>query len=560
MKNKNKYKNLSILPSISTQINTINDDKLSSSNTLITSTTFLTNSSDDINFALHQIKKLKNDLNLSLKHPKKIWENTPENIYQSHGQNNHILLNNIHLKTKEYNKIDPIKRIDWANQRYYTNQQASKIFDSLQILKQSQTKNESKKYSKTPYTDLKTFTQQSKEICLNNMFIDILLDEKKKINDEIDKKNFVLQQELKNLDKDIELFDEFKIKLNRKNKLIEKQLLKAQNENKRLFENKRKLNSEHKMLLDEMEKTIRSIINMKHYATFTNKILDGKLIDENEINENSNLKLEIKNNKELEMEEFCEILEKSFENLELKNKEELDEENFYYMYIIMEDKILHNIRIKENFDYEIRDIKNEFENVVEIELFKKIKLFEDEYKMFSKEKRKLEKEINNINFTINNFYQYCEDLIFNFESSVMTTKELNEYKNELNKNDVFKTISCLTNKLNSMEKLINFHINNLEEFEKEDSILFNDICIKTKKAIRMELYLKNVQQERINLELKRKEFENKLNQNFITGRGRDKLPVPPKILELRKKYEKKLLPNTDEEKLENDIKNLLYYH
>ena len=78
--------------------------------------------------------------------------------------------------------------------------------------------------------------------------------------------------------------------------------------------------------------------------------------------------------------------------------------------------------------------------------------------------------------------------------------------------------------------------------------------------MRYALYLKNIKQERINLENKRKSFENKFKQNFITGRGRDKLPVPPKILELRKKYEKKLLPNTDEEKLENDINNLLYYH
>lgn len=552
----NNFTNVSILPSISTQFS--NNKSPTHTNTSI-STTFLTNSSDDINFTLNQIKKLKSDLNLSLKHPKKIWEITPENIYENHGKNNHYLLNNIHLKTKDYNKIDPIKRIDWANQRYYSNEQASKIFDSLQILKQSQRKNESKKYSKTPYTDLKTFTQQSKEICLNNMFIDIMLDEKKRINDEIEEKNYVLQKELKNLNKDIELFDNYKMIINKKNKNIEKQLLKVQNENKKLFEIKRKLNSEHRILLDEMEKTIRSIINMKHYATFTNNILDGKIVNEEE-NENNDLKIEIKNNKELELEEFCQTLEKNFENFELKNKEDLDEDNFYYMFLIMENKILNNIKIKENYDYEIKDIKNEFKNVVEIELLNKLKLIEEEYQMFLKEKRKLEKEINDINYTKNNFFQYCEELLFNFEASIMTPKEINNYKNEFNKNNILKSIPMITNKLNSLENLINFHINNLNECEKEDSLLLNDVCVKNKKALRIELYLKNIKQERINLELKRKSFENKLNQNFMTGRGRDKLPVPPKILELRKKYEKKLLPNTDEEKLIDDINNLLYYH
>ena len=553
MKNSNIYnniKNVSILPSISTQFNSKNSP--TETNTTI-STTFLTNSSDDINFALNQVKKLKSDLNLSSKSPKKIWEIIPENIYESHGKNNHCILSNIHLKTKDYNKIDPIKRIDWANQRYYSNEQASKIFDSLQILKQSQRKSENKHL----YTDLKTFTQQSKEICLNNMFIDIMLDEKKKINDEIEEKNYVLQKELKNLNKDIELFDNYKIKINKKNKNIEKQLLKVQNENKKLFEIKRKLNSEHRILLDEMEKTIRNIINMKHYATFTNKILDGKIINEEDEN---NLKIEIKNNKELELEEYCQTLEKNFENFELKNKEELDVDNFYYMYIIMENKILKNIKIKENYDYEINDIKNEFNNVVEIDLLNKIKLMEDEYQMFLKEKIKLDKEINNINYTKNNYFQYCEELLFDLESSIITSKELNSYKNEFTKNNIFKTITVLTNKINSLENLINFHIDNLNEYEKEDSLLFNDICIKNKKALRYALYLKNIKQERINLENKRKSFENKFKQNFITGRGRDKLPVPPKILELRKKYEKKLLPNTDEEKLENDINNLLYYH
>ena len=550
----NHFTNVSILPSISTQFS--NNKSPTQTNTSI-STTFLTNSSDDINFALNQIKKLKSDLNLSLKHPKKIWEITPENIYENHGQNNHNLLTNIHLKTKDYNKIDPIKRIDWANQRYYTNEQASKIFDSLQILKQSQRKNESKKYSKTPYTDLKTFTQQSKEICLNNMFIDLILEEKKKINDEIEEKNYVLQKELKNLNKDIELFDNFKMKLNKKNKTIEKQLLKVQNENKKLFEIKRKLNSEHRILLDEMEKTIRSIINMKHYATFTNNILDGKIVNEEE---NENLKMEIKNNKELELEEFCQTLEKNFENFELKNKEDLDEDNFYYMFLMMENKILNNIKIKENYDYELKDIKNEFKIVVEIDLLKKLKLIEDEYQMYLKEKIKLEKEINDINYTKNNFFQYCEELLFDFETSILTSKEINNYKNEFNKNNILKTIPMITNKLNSLENLINFHINNLNECEKEDALLLNDVCVKNKKALRIELYLKNIKQEKINLELKRKSFENKLNHNFMTGRGRDKLPVPPKILELRKKYEKKLLPNTDEEKLIDDINNLLYYH
>ena len=546
----NNIKNVSILPSISTQFNSKNSP--TETNTTI-STTFLTNSSDDINFALNQVKKLKSDLNLSSKSPKKIWEIIPENIYESHGKNNHCILSNIHLKTKDYNKIDPIKRIDWANQRYYSNEQASKIFDSLQILKQSQRKNENKRL----FTDLKTFTQQSKEICLNNMFIDLILEEKKKINDEIEEKNYVLQKELKNLNKDIELFDNFKMKLNKKNKTIEKQLLKVQNENKKLFEIKRKLNSEHRILLDEMEKTIRNIINMKHYATFTNKILDGKIINEEDEN---NLKIEIKNNKELELEEYCQTLEKNFENFELKNKEELDEDNFYYMYIIMENKILNNIKIKENYDYEINDIKNEFKDVVEIDLLNKIKLMEDEYQMFLKEKIKLDKEINNINYTQNNYYQYCEQLLFDLESSIITSKELNSYKNEFTKDNVFKTITVLTNKINSLENSINFHIDNLNEYEKEDSLLFNDICYKNKKALRYALYLKNIKQERINLENKRKSFENKFKQNFITGRGRDKLPVPPKILELRKKYEKKLLPNTDEEKLENDINNLLYYH
>ena len=546
----NNIKNVSILPSISTQFNSKNSQ--TETNTTI-STTFLTASSDDINFALNQVRKLKSDLNLSSKSPKKIWEITPENIYESHGKNNHCILSNIHLKTKDYNKIDPIKRIDWANQRYYSNEQASKIFDSLQILKQSQRKNENKRL----FTDLKTFTQQSKEICLNNMFIDLILEEKKKINDEIEEKNYVLQKELKNLNKDIELFDNFKMKLNKKNKTIEKQLLKVQNENKKLFEIKRKLNSEHRILLDEMEKTIRNIINMKHYATFTNKILDGKIINEED---EKNLKIEIKNNKELELEEYCQTLEKNFENFELKNKEELDEDNFYYMYIIMENKILNNIKIKENYDYEINDIKNEFKDVVEIDLLNKIKLMEDEYQMFLKEKIKLDKEINNINYTQNNYYQYCEQLLFDLESSIITSKELNSYKNEFTKDNVFKTITVLTNKINSLENSINFHIDNLNEYEKEDSLLFNDICYKNKKALRYALYLKNIKQERINLENKRKSFENKFKQNFITGRGRDRLPVPPKILELRKKYEKKLLPNTDEEKLENDINNLLYYH
>jgi len=68
--------------------------------------------------------------------------------------------------------------------------------------------------------------------------------------------------------------------------------LKLINENKNAIEREKQLSIENKMILDEFEKTIKMIMNLKNYTFFVHfvlgvdiKTIDGKIINENNLNE-----------------------------------------------------------------------------------------------------------------------------------------------------------------------------------------------------------------------------------------------------------------------------------
>ena len=520
--------------------------------------TFLTSTSDDILFATHQVDKINRIGWLNSLNKLKPWERiSNSNIYSKHGKTNISLIKNIKKKVK---KTD-FKDFNWSSQNYYNQNQLDKIFDGIQIVKQVKTKDETKKLSKDPYLDLYNFTKQSREICANNMFLDLMKEERKKYNNIIKETNDALERETNNLNNDIKIFEKFKESVKEKGRKIENILNKLINDNKKLFEKQKKYNQEHRSILDEIEKIIRIILNMKHYVLFTNNLLGG---DKNFLKENLIEKLEIKNNREKEIEEACELLFKDFDkvifddNYNSEIKESLnDDSKLITVFKIMEDNILKNLNQKEEYFKQKQFLMENNELNLKY-LNHKIKIAEEEYKIYLKEKNILLNEIENIsiNNENNNFSLICIDFINNINNEIKKYENKNKNKKKKEEEFDFNVKTNIENIYKYLEKLetnVNNNISNLNKFENEDFKLFSEICENVKKNNRFNKFLIEKQKLFEEAELKKYKLQQKHNNIVILGRSRWKNPIPPKILG-KFKIKKEIIVEDNEDKYE-----MVYY-
>ena len=535
--------------------------KLTSSSTK--ENTFLTSTSDDILFATHQVDKINRIGWLSELNKLKPWERiNNSNIYSKHGKTNISLVRNIKKKVKKNN----IKDFNWSSQNYYSQNELDKIFDGMQIVNQVKTKDETKKLSKDPYLDLYSFTKQSREICANNMFLDLMKEERKKYNNIIKETNDALVRETNNLNNDIKIFENFKESVKEKGRKIENILNKLINDNKKLFEKQKKYNQEHRSILDEIEKIIRIILNMKHYVLFTNNLLGG---DKNFLKENLIEKLEIKNNREKEIEDACNLLFKDFERIIIDDdynseiKESLnDDSKLITVFKIMEDNILKNLNQKEEY-FKQKQFFMENNELNLKYLNQKIKNAEEQYEIYLNEKNNLLNEIENISFNNekNNFTKNCIDLINNINNEIKNYENKNKIKNKKKEDEeedyenihIKSIIENIFKYLEKIEMNVNNHIFNLNIFENENFKLFTEICEDVKKHNRFNKIL--IEKQKLFEEVERKNYklQQKHNNILILGRSRWKNPIPPKILE-KFRVKKEINVEEKEEKYE-----MVYY-
>ena len=119
-----------------------------------------------------------------------------------------------------------------------------------------------------------TFVNDNKEISLKNFLLNLLQNERTSINNN----ELLVAQALKasevKLDKDKRVFEEFaeKEKEIKRNKI--KRLEELEENNRQLALTKKKLQQEHKQIMDEIDRTVKIIINYKSNASFVHTVLE----------------------------------------------------------------------------------------------------------------------------------------------------------------------------------------------------------------------------------------------------------------------------------------------
>ena len=383
----------------------------------------------------------------------------------------------------------------------------------------------------------------NKEISLKNYLIGLLKEKRTDINEKERNIEKALKQSENQLDRDTKEFIDFVEATKRRLKLEDDEYVKYRNLHEQAESIYRKESSEYKKLLEDLERTVKSINVLRGYGTFVYKVLGTEFwfSDIKEVDPRLRNYEEVANN----------ILNKYNNIINNGNQDIINDEALLIIkFKEFEDKVIKDLESKESVDKEITYIKKNYNNEIE-ELKKREKDFRNEVKRVNREKKDLflnnQKAMPQQSEELDVYMKY----IFQLGQAIgCVDKKFNKGK----KNNISDYITLAQDTLKvlaDIEKEINGYINEIEKIE-----IFGDK--KLIYAIEQERKKDNKREKQLELKLNQEELEKKKRQKAV---GRAKRLVikgrkVPKEYPIIKKKKKKNEDNKN--KKDNDF-DMLYY-
>ena len=432
---------------------------------------------DDAIFALSEIRNMDNKIAKRI-NKNLIWKEKMNNIYDICSSKNRNDIKEVKKRVRQNlsGMNSKLKKEIYKN-AFFPEEKIDVINDAQDIMNKIknaiiQEKKINKRFNYYNKIDLYTFTKQNRDICLKNIFINLIKDESNKITKKENQINKALEEAKNDFLKDINVFEEFRNKKKKSYRDQEIKLEEAMKKNKIIIEQLKKCSSEMHGTRDEIDKNIRDIILYKMYADFIHQIIPK---DENMKNVSME-KIELLNKeKDLEIiaknlvKEFSfllgdyqfsfsddlnnpQILTSLFNSIESNIINSMEERDLIIKEILRNRKIyekeLNNLKTKVESDKkELDDLNKEVilkNNIISPKKdFQKI-LDENNKHIYTiyKELNKLikqKKDIQNINIcseTINMLHQIEDKLLFLFGEM----DEIKEKEKDNNSDGVFKSI------------------------------------------------------------------------------------------------------------------------
>ena len=528
---KKAFSSLVVLPKISNS-NLMNISNIKSGNlNKSKKETFLTITTDDIGFAMDQNNIIEKKILNIKKLGSKPWETSTDNdIYNPYWTRNRNIIRQIKDTIKSDGNKFNVSTI--KSYKKYFRQKTQNIFINYSTAKNYKFKDELKmKYSQLNINPAGLISN-IKKICYNNFVLDLIKEERSKINTKEIGYQKALNYEEKILRNDIKSFEEYKSQEKEKLKKLELELLKKISENSSLFEViKLKLN-EHRMTLAEIRKYLKSIIKLKGYGVFLYKIFgfDYKNLEKIDIGDEKIL------SNELSEAEVLKIIKKMFSQKSLlfsKSHDELvdllknDPLKIYTVINNKEKIIIKFLNEKENINYERNINMQNFRKEIQV-YEKKFNEYMDEYLIYLTEFEKENEKVQLIspNQKILEFNNYLIDLYNDIKTYLIgdeKTKKINKDDVLIYRNLVIPTIK----ELKSKEIYINKLIEEMTFYEEHDKAIFSKFLNKRK----IENKAKKIRQEKEILKIKENKRNDKIlekiNQIIITGKYKYN---PPNII------------------------------
>ena len=404
--------------------------------------------------------------------------------------------------------------------------------------------------------NMKAFVSKNKELCLDNLLINIINKENKNLkeNFEIRKKNVEnFEKTITKDEKDFELNSMKQKKLYYKTNEL---LTKIHGENSNLIKLYYELISKTKVLEDEIFKMVEQIESLRIYAKFVTKILggndklfDGELIPDYENTNKPDINLLIKkvydkygnllSNRKLSMTANTYYTinneEKNNNNVDLNNPDEdtIEEEvdidllnDPIFMirkFKDMEDKILNYVDKQDIFlKYANKEYYSNEQTLKDLRL--RIVKLEKELEYSKKNLIDFKNMIYGNNFKEDEnkeYYNLTKELCqYIFENIGNNSKK---FQNNIDIFELHDDVTKCMNLLFKNEKDVNEYINNLEINEKKDKKFFNEVMNQRREEIKFSHQNKN----RENLNVVDNTKANKVHQKFYKIIIKSKRSEPP---------------------------------
>ena len=483
------------------------------------------NLTDDDYFAMASIQKIDSTIKKRV-NKELIWKEKHQNIYDIYTSKNRLDINNIKNRVKENLSGVHINLKKEVNKNNYfpsdnieTINEAKEILNTMQktIMKE---KLVTKKYNQMNHVDLHSFREHNRNICLNNILINIIKTESNKIK----KKENVVTQALKeaneDFDKDTKIFEKLTKTeiINFRNKEIK--LDEAIRQNRVLIDEIRKKNSEQHNIRQEAKKYIKDILSYIKYENFIKTIMTME--EENSLpNDIYNNKEKIKFNISSDEKEFDLLVKNIIKEYYSDNKIILEDDITPQMVINllqgMESNIINALELRDLIYKELEQDKKRYENILD-DL--RLKVEQDKNHLNS-----LFKEIS-IVYNLTTPKKDMKELMETSENYILSiNKELSKYINDKNlfKNenicyDTFRLLHILQDKFYNIYN----ELNQIAEND-ENSDIFKDALEKRKIENKREK-----QNEKKSLARKLLiEKNKKLQQRMIRYKTKGPITVPP---------------------------------
>ena len=542
---------------LKTEQNSINENyyhrKKQIKNYLIPETDVSYIETDDTIFALSEIrrvdKKIAKRVNKNL-----IWKEKINSIYDNYCSKNRKDIRDIKERVRHnFSGINSKLRKQIYKNKYFPEEKVEMIKDAQTIMTKikknmNQERESNKQFNHFNKIDLHSFARQNREICLKNIFIDLIKDESYKILIKEKQINKALEEAKIDFQKDKEVFDEFAA--NKKKSFREKeiQLEESIKQNKIIFDQLKKCSSELHGTKDEIDKNIKDIVLYKEYADFVHQIIDDdariKKVNLNKImaeNKGKNIDGVVK----ILLDEFSFLIDDYQFSLsdDLNNPKILTD-----LFLTMEANIINSI---EERDITIREI-NKNRTKYEKELENLRDKIESDKKVLNSicQEIKIHKNFISPRNDLKKILEENEKYIsIIYDELLKVTKQKKTIQNNNICSETLKLLSKIEDKL----IILLGEMDKIKEIEKEsntDDGIFKNIIDKVKNDNKIEKYIESRE-----ISLKLKEEKNKKYQqrmNRYKKRGPIIFPPPWAI----KKNKEKNFVKKDKNKDDEDI---LYY-
>lgn len=527
--------------------------KLSLNSTL--DNTIFYNETDDIGFARNQINQIDIRIKSKQENNLKPWERyINNNIYSSLNKKNRLVINEKKKKIK-CNKLS----FNWNNQNIFNKTEIENIKASEQIKRQIKTKSDIKYKYKEPFMTASSFIETRHEIFLANKMINILKTEKNNIRKKQESYENSLKYENKLLDKDIDKFNEFTTSFKKKAQEEDLLLLNVIIDNKNLVDLYKKQLQEYNSTIYEVYKYIKLINNLKHYASFIHKLLGG---DNDILHCDLIENITFKEFKSYDVYSVTQDIIKKAKNIlystnsndDINLNDSNTFNNFNLSFKTMEEKLVKIFTEKQRHISEKNEIIRKG-SLEEEEKQKKFDNLQEGYKIQIEELDNKMKDYNKVFLTpeekerIEFDYELLVDIystLFNNFQGLKEIKAENAY--EMSR----QIVTPIRNEIFKKEEKINNLIKVLEEYEKENNIIFNKVLTRRKLENRTLKLFREKELIKIRDNLRINKYNNKIKKIIIKGRYKYNFPNTPEST----KYNLRKVNMTEMDI--NDL-NMLYY-